>query len=1354
MKNNYLSKSRWLLLLFALIVGSGTAWADAYTCGFEQGTDGWNQVYENYTYTLTPGDGWALKGASAASSYRVGNSYYRSGNTGLYFIGSDGNTSNYIITPKLKAGTLTFYGKYTNSSSCKFVLYSCTKENDVYTVGSQLKSFNNDLTSSYQQLTYNLADDGYVAILLYRCGIDDFTASNGLATAIVGPAFAVKDGSTTLSSPYAYNFGLATDGTTKVFTLSNPGTETVEGLSVAKTGDFGATLSATSIAAGESATLTVTMPASTGNSAITISSTTEGIADFVINASGTVRDPNKVFENDFSSLPEDWTTTGSWSYSAANGAYTTAWYTSSNARLVTPKLTIAEGEKFFVEAKGYSTSNTSYQHLQMQYSSDGTTWTNFDSEPALDPSNWKTFEFTGAPAGSYYIAINASQADIRMFYGGQLPLNPTPKSLGYSNVTNTSAQLNWTSTASNFNIQYKASGDADWTTIENVTANPYTLTGLSAVTTYQVKVQADHGVNGLSDYTDAISFTTKPNPISAYPYTENFNSLSSGEIPTYWDNSQGTTETASYKWVYYATGHDGACVRFDSYNNSSNKTNFLKTRPFNFTQGQPMKLTFWYKNPTGGDFSVYASTDGGATYPTELATGLTGKSDWTESEIDIPASVYGDNVVVVFKGTSNWGSGDAYIYLDDVVISEVSDYSLSISGSDVSENTIAFGTVKNTTTTKTFTITNDGGSDLTDISVVSGDAEVFTVSDTGFDLASGATKVITVTFVKAVDGNYSKTITISQANIATPIVLTATAKYATPTPATMAVTLDDVAVGETVAFGTVNKSTTKTFKVSNAGEATLNATIELSGTDAAKFTLSTDSLVVAGGANETFTVTFDSDDEDVAKTATVTLSAAGLSNIAFNVTGTYVNFWEEDFEGGTLPDFWATTGWTVTTSAYSGNGTYMAYAGTSSSTLTLTTPRLQATAGDELTFFVGGGTDGTDKLTVEYSNDLSSWTAIEGSPFTSGGTKTFTAPADGYYYLKFNGKYASVDNFSGFKLAIPDHILAITASNIPSSGIKVGKSFNATVTVSELRGVAEEVTAKVYVKDDPDDEEIGTVTETVSANGTKQLTIVCTPTLAGDDVEMYIAVTYAGGTLTTVAVTRDIEIPSLLQLDEESTDEIPTGSSNTYDIITLNRTYVTGWNTIVLPLSTPLDDFGADAIAYEFTGYEGGELRFTKVTSTMLNPATPYLLYLTDNLVGNIQWENQYISSLYVGSENIKTTNNGVIFQGTYAPIAAGAWTKNDASDVIYGVTSAGKIAKAGASASMKGFRAYFDVPAGASVKGMSLFDGDDATSINGIALEGMEEGQLYDLSGRRVNPATTRLNGIYILNGKKIIIK
>ena len=72
----------------------------------------------------------------------------------------------------------------------------------------------------------------------------------------------------------------------------------------------------------------------------------------------------------------------------------------------------------------------------------------------------------------------------------------------------------------------------------------------------------------------------------------------------------------------------------------------------------------------------------------------------------------------------------------------------------------------------------------------------------------------------------------------------------------------------------------------------------------------------------------------------------------------------------------------------------------------------------------------------------------------------------------------------------------------------------------------------------------------------------------------------------------------------------------------------------------------------------------------------------------------------------------------------------------------------------MKGFRAYFllkNVPAEA--RGFALNLGDESTGIKAI-----DNGQLtidndryYDLQGRKVNAAQ---KGVYIMNGKKVIIK
>lgn len=252
----------------------------------------------------------------------------------------------------------------------------------------------------------------------------------------------------------------------------------------------------------------------------------------------------------------------------------------------------------------------------------------------------------------------------------------TPTNIQKSSVTSSSATITWTSTQEDFHIQYKKTTENDWGTLYPVVGTSYTITGLRPTTSYDVRVRSNCGGNdGVSDWvTKNNMFTTECGVISEFPFSENFNSLSSNQIPNCWDNSEGTTTNSSYKWCYntsYGTGHSGKCVRFDSYINSSGNTNYLKTPSFDFSAVATAQLNFWYKNPAGGDFSVYISTDGGTTYGTALATGLTGKSVWTEKSINLNDYIGSENVVIVFKGTSNYGNGDARIYLDDVTIEAI-----------------------------------------------------------------------------------------------------------------------------------------------------------------------------------------------------------------------------------------------------------------------------------------------------------------------------------------------------------------------------------------------------------------------------------------------------------------------------------------------------------------------------------------------------------------------------------------------------------------------------------------------------------------------------------------------------------
>lgn len=655
--------------------------------------------------------------------------------------------------------------------------------------------------------------------------------------------------------------------------------------------------------------------------------------------------------------------------------------------------------------------------------------------------------------------------------GTKKPKNPT-----ISDITTESATLSWTKgdeADAAWQIVYSTDEnfDKDAATPIDVNTTSYSFSGLESSTTYYAAVRTYAGAgDGEQSAWVTTSFKTLRAPITSFPWSEDFTGLTSGNIPDGWDNTEGTTTTATYKWTYYNSGNTAApCLRFNSYNNSNNNTNFLKTPTMSYAQNANMQLKFWYKNPAGGDFSVYISNDGGATYTEELASGLTNASSWTEKVIDLPTDVYYDNVVIVFKGTSNWGSNDAYIYLDDILVKENASYAMSISGEDVVSNAIAFGEVKNTSTTKTFTISNDGANDLTGVSVVSSDAEVFTVSDTGFDIAAGETKDITVTFVKGVVGNYEETITVSQANVASQIVLAVTGSYATPTAAVMAVKVGEDAVGETVAFGSVGKAKTLSITVSNTGEADLVIS-SITSSNTTDFTVSPSTLTVQGGSSKTFDITFVYDAEvlDAEKTATITVTPSndGLAPVAFTVTGTRIEQWSEDFSDGTLPD-----GWEIT------NGTYwkvqdnMLKGSYSWGNLDLITPSLIVEAGQTMTFDYRM-TSTYRSLDIQYSKNNGAWTnlaTISYSGLTLNQWYTYTIEGldEGSYKFRFGDSNYDLDNFQGFKRNMNDPKMGIYSDEECTVAV-------ATSVTTDFGFATTDQTATYYIKND------GTGTMTLS----------------------------------------------------------------------------------------------------------------------------------------------------------------------------------------------------------------------------------------------------------------------------------
>jgi hypothetical protein len=85
----------------------------------------------------------------------------------------------------------------------------------------------------------------------------------------------------------------------------------------------------------------------------------------------------------------------------------------------------------------------------------------------------------------------------------------TPSGLNATNITQTSATLNWGSVsgATSYNLQWKLTAGSTWTTVTGLTGTSYGLSGLTAGTAYDYQVQAVCS-SGSGNYSAASSFTT------------------------------------------------------------------------------------------------------------------------------------------------------------------------------------------------------------------------------------------------------------------------------------------------------------------------------------------------------------------------------------------------------------------------------------------------------------------------------------------------------------------------------------------------------------------------------------------------------------------------------------------------------------------------------------------------------------------------------------------------------------------------------------------------------------------------------------------------------------------------------
>ena len=178
------------------------------------------------------------------------------------------------------------------------------------------------------------------------------------------------------------------------------------------------------------------------------------------------------------------------------------------------------------------------------------------------------------------------------------------------------------------------------------------------------------------------------------------------------------------------------------------------------------------------------------------------------------------------------------------------------------------------------------------------------------------------------------------------------------------------------------------------------------------------------------------------------------------------------------------------------------------------------------------------------------------------------------------------------------------------------------------------------------------------------------------------------------------------------------------------------WNTFCIPMDLPC--------------LEGLELRkFSEVNGNVMHfenrydieAGMPYLAKPIEDLVDPV------LNDVTLSSQSARNVeDNDFEFKATYSPMDL----ETDKTELF--LTSSGKLAypSSESTATIKGLRAYFKVPAGADAR--LNIDGIDTSLelVNDVQCSSFNI-QYYDLQGRKVsNPA----KGIYISNHKKVVIK
>jgi len=246
-----------------------------------------------------------------------------------------------------------------------------------------------------------------------------------------------------------------------------------------------------------------------------------------------------------------------------------------------------------------------------------------------------------------------------------------PNTVTLGTVDDFSAELSWynPNASQNCEIEYKADGDADWTSMGSFSGSDYTIYGLDANTQYQARVRAICGPNSTSEWTGTVSFRTECEPIINLPYTQNFAGSdvygSGNDQYVYcWDRYASNPSEPVFINNSSAAHSASKCLKF--YDGSNMTTIAIMPKVDESISLNQLQITYWLRRTQSSNvvFELGVMTDKNDPTTFEVVD-TPALGDWTLEEYSFE-NYTGYGQYIAFRVTQ--GNGGDYMRLDDITL--------------------------------------------------------------------------------------------------------------------------------------------------------------------------------------------------------------------------------------------------------------------------------------------------------------------------------------------------------------------------------------------------------------------------------------------------------------------------------------------------------------------------------------------------------------------------------------------------------------------------------------------------------------------------------------------------------------